>query len=388
MRKTLNTPKGWKMALMGTLTVFLFLTGIGLALAWETMGARPGGSRLTRLGQSPNFKDGGFINPVPLNKDTPADYLKLVRLFLGGQKRSPADPIPIQNLSAENFSDAPASGLRITWLGHSSALIEIDGAKILLDPVFADRVSPFSFAGPRRFFPPPISLEELPEVDAVIVSHDHYDHLDQQAAVALKDKTRLFVVPLGVGSHLEMWGIDPERIVELDWWEEKGLESGLRIVSCPARHFSGRSGMGNRTQWASWAIVGQKHRAFFSGDTGLMPLFEQVGQRYGPFDATLIKIGAYGTGGMWPGVHLNPEEALQVHRMVQGKVMFPIHWGTFSLSYHGWTEPVERFLVAAEKQGVTPVVPRPGQSIEPADPPAVERWWPDIPWQTAEKAPR
>lgn len=273
----------------------------------------------------------------------------------------------------------------MTWLGHSSLLIEIDGRRVLTDPVFSERCSPWTFYGPRRFHPPPIPLEELPALDLVLISHDHYDHLDYRTIVALNERVPRFVVPLGVGAHLAYWGVAQEKIIERDWWQSTDV-ADLRLIATPARHFSGRTLWDrDRTLWASWVIAGPRHRVYFSGDTAMLPQFTEIGKRYGPFDATMIEVGAYNA--MWPDVHLGPEQAVQAHLMVRGRLLFPIHWGTFNLALHAWTEPVERLAVAATKYGVRWVSPRPGQWIEPAVPPAVQAWWPKLPFKTVAEDP-
>ena len=360
----------------------LLIGALGLFMAaGKQLGASASGERLERMQASSNFKGGKAQNPVPTDISWgPAKMWETIKEYRGGHKTEPDEPPPIVKLTRKSFAEKPASGLRVTWLGHSSVLVEIEEKVLLFDPVFAERASMFSFMGPRRFHPTPISIDELPLLDAVVISHDHYDHLDYEAVVQLAPKTAAFYVPLGIGAHLEEWGIPAGKIVELDWWEEK--EVGLvKLAACPARHFSGRSVSANRTLWASWAVVGPNHRVFFSGDTGLMDLFEKVGELYGPFDATLIKIGAYGR--TWPDIHIGPNEAIKVNEMVRGQLMMPIHWGTFNLSYHGWTEPAERVIVAAARTDTRIVIPKVGQMFEPASPPAVERWWPDVPWTKA-----
>ena len=367
----------------GLLGVLLVAGGVVLALAWTSLGALPSGARLARIAASPNHRAGAFQNPAPVRPYSLRDFWGMARDYAGGQQRIPAEPVPVEVRRRADYASPPASGLRLTWLGHSSVLVEIDGARILLDPVFAERLSPVSFAGPRRFFPSPLPVEELPPLDAVVVSHDHYDHLDRSTVLALAGRTPRFVTPLGVGSHLESWGIAPDRIVELDWWEEVLLGPGVRLAACPARHFSGRALLGDRTLWASFAIVGPRHRVFFSGDTGPMPQFAEVGERYGPFDVTLVKIGAYGRG--WPDIHVDPEQAIDLHALVRGRLLVPVHWGTVSLSYHAWTEPAERLLVAARARGTGVAIPRPGELLEPGNPsseaPQVRRWWPEVPWE-------
>ena len=371
------------------LIVLLILPGL-LAIAavslWlnagKQLGRSPSGERLARLETSLNFEKGVAQNPVPTDNSWGlVKTWNTLKDYRSGQKTVPDEPPPILELTRESFAEKPVSGLRVTWLGHSSVLVEIDDKVILFDPVFAERASPFSFIGPGRFHPPPISLDDLPPLDAVVISHDHCDHLDYEAVVHLATKTAAFIVPLGVGSHLEEWDISPESIVELDWWEEVEVEK-IRLTACPARHFSGRSLFANRTLWASWAVVGPDHRVFFSGDTGMMKLFERVGDLYGPFDITFIKIGAYGR--TWPDIHLDPEQGIMVNRMVRGRLLMPVHWGTFNLSYHAWTEPVERLMVAAENTETPIVIPRPGAMFEPVSAPVVQRWWPEVPWKPSE----
>ena len=262
--------------------------------------------------------------------------------------------------------------------------MEIDGVRVLTDPVWSETAGPAS-VGPRRFYPPPLPLEALPDLDAVVLSHDHYDHLDTPTIIALRERELPFIAPLGVGAHLEAWGVASERIVELDWWE--ATEIGKLEVTCtPARHASGR-GLDdqNRTLWAGYALRGPEHRVYFSGDTGLFPDMKAIGTRLGPFDLTMIEVGAYGQG--WPDWHIGPEQAVLAHGWVRGEVLLPIHWGLFNLSAHGWTEPIERVVVAAEQAGATIISPKPGGSVEPERPPTTERWWPALPWRTAEEAP-
>lgn len=365
--------------LLIVLGALVFGAGGLFLVAGKQLGGSASGERLERMQASPNFKDGKAQNPVPTDNSWGlAKMWETIKDYRGGHKTVPDEPPPIVKLTRESFAEKPASGLRVTWLGHSSVLVEIDEKVILFDPVFAERASPFSFMGPKRFHPTPISIDELPPLDAVVISHDHYDHLDYEAVVKLAPKTDAFYVPLGIGAHLEEWEIPAGKIVELDWWEEEEVGE-IKLAACPARHFSGRSVFGDKTLWSSWAVVGPSHRVFFSGDTGFMNLFEKVGDLYGPFDVTFIKVGAYGR--TWPDIHIDPHEGIILNKMVRGQLMMPIHWGTFSLSYHGWTEPAERLIVAAERSGTRIAIPKVGQMFEPASPPAVERWWPDVPWR-------
>lgn len=354
-----------------------------LADAWSAMGARPSGARLARMKASPEYADGHFVNALPVVN---ADFWSMMQRWVKGAEGSaPATPPPIVKRGAADFATPPSSGLRITWFGHSSMLVEIDGHRVLTDPVWSERCSPSRFIGPKRFFAPPMPIEALPALDVVVLSHDHYDHLDRSTILALEARAPRYAVPLGVGAHLEHWGVPAARIAELDWWEETTV-GGVRLVATPARHFSGRGlADAEATLWAGWAMIGAAHRVFFSGDTGMFPGFIEIGARLGPFDATMIEVGAYDA--MWADVHLGPEQAVQAHQDVRGRFMVPVHWGTFDLALHPWTEPVERLMVAAERAKVPIAVPKPGESIEPASSPEVTRWWPQIRWRTADEAP-
>lgn len=351
------------------------------------MGRTPSGPRLDIIMESKNYKNGEFKNNSRTTVMQPGSFwTTLVDWCKGDQVRVPKSPPPIVKLNKYYFSQQPESGLRVTWLGHNTVIIEIDGYIILTDPVFSRRVSPVMGIGPKRFHEAPIKISELPDIDAVVISHDHYDHLDYQSIKELAPKTAKFYLPMGVGAHLESWGVKSEKIVELDWWEESRFNDDLLFAAVPARHFSGRGVLDrNKTQWSMWAIVGDGHRVFFGGDTGMCRAFLQAGDKYGPFDVTLIPIGAYGPN--WPHIHLTPEEGVQAHLDVRGDLMIPVHWGTFNLAFHGWTEPVERLLVSAEQKDVRIAAPKPGEAVLPSQPVRIVRWWPDVYWERAETLP-
>jgi L-ascorbate metabolism protein UlaG (beta-lactamase superfamily) len=364
--------------------VVLAAAGVGFISwdAWTPTGARAQGERLARMQASPQWKDGRFVNALARH-DGP--YGKMMRewFFGGSRDAEPQAPLEVEHPDAADFSTPPQSGLRITWLGHSTFLVEIDGHNVLVDPVWGERTSPFTWVGPRRFYDPPLPMEALPRVDAVVISHDHYDHLDYPSILALAARGVTFYVPLGVGAHLEYWSVPLDRIVELDWWQES-LQGDLELVAVPARHFSGRSitmSDQDQTLWAGWVLQTEAHRVFYSGDTAMFPGFEEIGRRYGPFDVALLETGAYDP--LWADVHLGPEQALVAAQMVGAKLFMPVHWGCFNLALHSWTEPIERVLAAAPKLGMPIAVPRPGQSVEPSAPPAVARWWPSTEWVPA-----
>lgn len=375
--------RSWLRHMAMALGALLLLAVVGaLVDGWRAFGQQASGARRARVEKSPQWSSGHFVNPQPMVNDL---WGSLVGAFTASKDVSPSQPVPTVRGGAERFATPPSSGLRVTWLGHSTILVEVDGHRILTDPIWGERASPLSTVGPKRWYPPLLALNELPPVDAVVISHDHYDHLDEPTLTAMKDWDTTFIVPLGVGAHLEYWGVPASRIVELDWWERTKVK-GLEIIATPSRHASGRFiNDTNETLWASYALVGPTHRVWFSGDTGLFPAMKDIGERLGPFDLTMIESGEYGSA--WPDWHLGPEQAVTAHQMVRGRVMLPVHWALFSLAFHGWTEPAERVLAASKHLGVTAVFPKPGQSFEPASLPPFERWWPDLPWQTAEQDP-
>jgi L-ascorbate metabolism protein UlaG (beta-lactamase superfamily) len=370
---------------LGIVAGLLLLAGAGLWLgAREGMGGRLRGERLARVERSPEWRDGSFHNRRP-RVDGPMGQALTEFLFGGSKYRRPAGPVPVLERSAADYRVAPASGLRVTWLGHSTTLLEIDGQRVLFDPVWSDRASPLPIFGTKAFYALPLPLAQLPSVDVVLISHDHFDHLDMPTVKALAARGARFVVPLGVGAHLQAWGVPERDVAELDWWDTLRV-GGLTLTATPARHFSGRSPSGqNRTLWAGWSVAGPRHRVYYSGDTALDDAMVEIGARLGPFDLTMMDVGAYDA--RWADVHLGPEQAVRAHRLVRGNVMLPVHWARFDLALHGWTEPVERVLVAAEAEGVRVATPRPGELFEPAAPGAPARWWPALPWHTADQAP-
>ncbi|WP_436522526.1 MBL fold metallo-hydrolase [Actinoplanes sp. HUAS TT8] len=336
-------------------------------------GAKSTGARRARVEASPQFSDGKFRNNVPTSSSLSLTALPRVAVaaFTGTDARRPHRAIPLVRSEATD-----AQGLHVTWFGHSTALIEIEGRRILLDPVWSDRCSPSQLAGPRRLHQPPIPLHELPPVDAVVISHDHYDHLDMATIQHLSGLHQAtFVVPLGVGAHLERWGVPTARIAELDW-NETTTVAGIELIATPARHFSGRGFSRDDTLWSSWVIKGPTRRAFYSGDTGYFPGFTEIGAEHGPFDVTLVQVGAY--GGDWPDIHMVPEDGVATHVDVRGGLMIPVHWATFDLATHRWSEPADRTWTEAKARDVRLAIPRPGERVNVDTPPEIDAWWQQV----------
>lgn len=364
------------------------------ALRTEAFGADPAGARLERIHRSPHFENGSFRNPVGARtRPSGASMREMAKIYFDKEsraRRAPAGPIPLHPATAADLARPPATGLRLTWMGHSSVLAEIDGRRILFDPVWGDRCSPFAFVGPRRLHPVPLPLAALGPVDAVVISHDHYDHLDLPTIKALASTDTVFAVPLGVGAHLERWGVPAARLRELDWHESTEI-AGVRLTATPARHFCGR-GLRNQqhTLWASWVVAGPEHRIYHSGDTGYFDGFRDIGTEHGPFDATMIQIGAYSEH--WPDIHMTPDEGMRAHLDLQrgepAGVMLPIHWATFNLAPHPWSEPGEGTVSAAAREGARLALPVPGRPFEPtgADVPD-EPWWRPVARLSAEARP-
>ena len=358
-------------------------------------GADPSGERLARIRRSPHFKDGVFQNPGGNTNVRPSGgtMREMGKSYLDKEQRAlraPNGVLPVHATTLADLAKPAATGLRLTWMGHSSVLAEIDGHRVLFDPVWGERCSPFPFAGPKRLHPAPLPIAALGPVDVVVISHDHYDHLDMPTIKALADTDTLFAVPLGVGAHLEHWGVSPDRLRELDWHEETKV-GGLTLTATPARHFCGR-GLRNtqHTLWASWVVAGDEHRIYHSGDTGYFEGFKDIGAAHGPFDATMIQIGAYSE--FWPDIHMTPEEGMRAHLDLQGGqphgVLLPIHWGTFNLALHPWAEPGEWTADEGEAVGQAVATPRPGEPFEPGGDLTTDPWWRpfggtiDHPWRT------
>ncbi len=303
-------------------------------------------------------------------------FLKMVQVLWDFTFNKPAGTVPnralpVQALTSDQLLAAPDNSL--FRLGHSTILLKLNGEFWLTDPVFSKRASPVQWAGPARFHAPPVSIADLPPIKGVILSHNHYDHLDYAAIRELEAKTEHFLAPLGVGDTLVSWGVPAAKVQQLGWWQSASAGS-LTLTATPAQHFSGRTLWdSNKTLWASWVIESGGLKVFFSGDTGYFKGFKEIGERFGPFDLTLMETGAYDPN--WPDIHMQPRETMQAHIDLRGKVMLPIHNGTFDLAMHSWDDPFEQITALAAARGQTLATPMIGEALDIAQPQATGAWW-------------
>lgn len=320
-----------------------------------------------------SFKKGTFKNIEDTVVMTSMDLSTIYKYFTK-QDIIPEFTIPVEKSDLKSYLGEQKNDVKVIWFGHSALFLEINNKKIFLDPMLSEVAAPHPLLGTKRFNTNlPMEIEDIPELDAVLISHDHYDHLDYVSITKLKDKVKMFYVPLGIAAHLKLWGVDVAKIVELDWWEEVRLGE-LTFISTPSRHFSGRGLFDrNSTLWSSWVIKGKEVSIFFSGDSGYNKSFKEIGERYGPFDLTLMECGQYNEG--WSEIHMMPEETVQAHIDLKGQLLLPIHWGAFKLSVHSWQEPIERLLKKANSLHVNVTTPKIGEVVILGELIPSSKWW-------------
>ena len=326
-----------------------------------------------RIEQSPQFDEDLFTGNQKAFSMTWKTHVEIFWRFIAEKnQRVPAVALPGRIVKNTEPVKKGINQLSSTWLGHSTILINIDGYLVLTDPVFEEKVS---LVGPVKFKRDvSIDYQSLPPIDVVVISHDHYDHLNKKSIQMLSKSTQKFVVPLGVGKYLRKWGVSAEKIVQLDWWENYNHDQQLSITATPAQHFSGRGLTDrNKTLWASWVIHSNMHKVFFSGDSGYFNGFKSIGEKFGPFDITFLECGAYDA--MWYPVHMFPEETVQAHLDLKGNILHPIHWGTFNLALHPWYEPMQRLAAASEKANVIYATPIVGEVINTTEDRLGHNWW-------------
>ncbi len=358
--------------IIGVIVLLILLINV-YVLADPRFGGKPAKDQMVKLARQSLYEKGKFRNPGNIPVILPKSYGKMLRLQFGDNPgRVPDDVIP--SVKPEFKDSLGNEDLSLIWLGHSTVLIRIDTITILTDPVFSKRASPFSFVGPRSFeYSVPFTPENIPFPDIILISHDHFDHLDYRTIKKYYKGVKAFYVPLGVKSHLVRWGVPAENITELDWWSRKKYNDSLKFISTPAQHFTGRRGQNNSTLWCSWVIKGKKEILFFSGDSGYSTHFKEIGEKYGPFDIALMECGAYGT--YWPYIHMVPEESVQASLDSKAKIVMPIHWGKYNLAFHPWKEPVERFVQEASVQKLNYITPKPGDQVVIGSKQPTHTWW-------------
>ncbi|MBC8043866.1 MAG: MBL fold metallo-hydrolase [Rhizobacter sp.] len=338
----------------------------------KVFGAAPQGERLARLSRSPHFENGIFKNISPtgmMRKD--ASYFKLLTDFLNTpETNTPPKTLPSVKVDLSAIaSEKPV----VVWFGHSSYLIKAGGFTVLVDPVFSRYASPVSFYGKAYDGADAYSADDMPDLDMVIITHDHYDHLDYETVLKLNAKTKHFYTALGVGAHLEAWDIDSSKITELDWWETIAVSDAVQLTATPARHFSGRKLTQFETLWASFVLKLPECQIYIGGDSGYDTHFKEIGEKFGAFDIAFLECGQYGED--WPFIHSFPEETAQAARDLNAKILMPVHWAKFSLAFHTWNEPIERLLKQAKALKVEVATPRIGEpfSLDETYPKTI--WW-------------
>ena len=323
-------------------------------------GGNPNEESLAKMKLSPNYKNKTFQNLEHTLQNTGFKLSTIPKFFMKGKNLTPEVKLPQIKLAKSYFDNEPQQP-RITWFGHSTLFVEMEGMNIFIDPMLGEVPAPHPLLGNARFNKElPISIENLPEIDLVLISHDHYDHLDYSSIQQLHSKVKQFYVPLGIKAHLTDWGVDASKIIEFDWWESNIL-NGIEFVSAPARHFSGRGFTRNNTLWCSWVIKSENNAIFFSGDSGYGKHFKEIGDKYGPFDFAMMECGQYNE--QWAQIHMTPEETIQASIDVQTKLMMPIHWGAFKLALHTWNDPIVRANKKAKKLNVNIAIPKIGEAV-------------------------
>jgi L-ascorbate metabolism protein UlaG (beta-lactamase superfamily) len=354
---------------LGLTLAALLLVLVVMTTLFMNLSPQFGGSateqKQQQYAQSKNFKDGIFVNAIPTTRDLGfVNTLRVIYKFFFKKEPGlePGSPIEVEKIDSLHIVAKPPELKRLTWFGHSACLLEMEGKRIFFDPMLGESPAPHPMLGPKRYSKGlPIPIEKIPYIDAVVLSHDHYDHLDYESISALKDKVGRFYVPLGVSAHLTAWGVDPLRITELDWWGKKTTD-GFTFICTPARHFSGRGLFdGFSTLWASWIVKTASSNVYFSGDSGYGPHFKEIGDQYGPFDFVMLECGQYNE--LWKDIHMMPEQTVQAAIDLRGKLMMPIHWGAFTLAMHTWIDPVTRATATAHEKGVPITTPRIGEPV-------------------------
>lgn len=341
-------------------------------MSLKITGKLPSGKYLERLKKSPNYRDGAFqnLNPTPM-KPEGVSYWKMMREFFKKHpETAPSKKIPF---AKTNLGKLETVEPLLVWFGHSSYLLKIEDKVFLVDPVLSGNAAPLSFM--VKAFPgaDEYRAEHMPAVDYLILTHDHYDHLDFKTIRKLKNKIDRIFCSLGVASHLVYWGIDINRITELDWWDSAEVNENMRLTAAPARHFSGRSIKRGQSLWSSFILKTAKLNIYLGGDSGYDDHFKEIGKKFGPFDLAILESGQYNK--MWPLIHMMPEETVQAAIELKAKVLMPVHWGKFKLGMHPWNEPVKRVFAKARELNLRIITPMIGEVVLLNNNYTVNHWW-------------
>lgn len=359
-----------------TLIILTSVLGVNI-MGCSAFGTRPNQTEKLKFEQSKQFnveskefenRRQNIIKEMKKNMK----FFSLLKEWLTPKKdQIPEKKLPEVKPNFEEFYQ-DTNDLKAIWLGHSTILLNINNKRVLIDPVFSNSAAPVSFMA-KRFQPPVVALEELPKIDYILISHDHYDHLDMETINFFKDKDLKFITPLGVGSHLRGWGVDSTKIIEKDWWESF-TENDLEFIATPAQHFSGRDGIhDNETLWASWVLKSKEHKVYFSGDSGYDTHFKTIGDKYGPFDVAFIENGQYNL--KWHAVHMLPDEGAKAYDDLKAKKYFPIHWGMFKLSLHTWFEPIDKIYELSKTNNINLITTRIGKIVNLSKESELDLWW-------------
>ena len=362
---------------MKTLIIIIFITLLGFFGIKNNVQivAQITKTEMEKFKTSPNYKDGKFVNleETPVMNPNSSTFKIMKEFMKKGENREPNSILNTQKFDKAEFL-SHSKGVSYAWFGHSTVLLNIDGVIVLCDPFFGERASPVSFAGTKKFaYSNDVTVDEMPNIDFVLISHDHYDHLDAKTIKELDSKIKKYIVPLGVGLHLKKWNVNADKIIELDWWDNYQPDSLCKITLTPSRHFSGRALKRNTTLWGSFAIKINKHNIYFSGDSGYGKHFIEIGKKLGPFDLTFLECGQYNED--WSLIHMNPAETYKAFKDLKGTKMTPLHWGKFKLSLHAWTEPVELLLKESNGDAEQIVIPEIGEIVRLNSTNKMNYWW-------------
>lgn len=371
MKRTRKIIKKTLMILLVIIAVFV--AAVAIFMQQEKFGSYPEGERLERIKKSPNFRDGQFQNqshtPDLAEGET---FFSVMRKFIFNKdpRNKPSDTIPAKKIDLKGLD--PLKDMMV-WFGHSSYFMQVDGKRILVDPVLSGSASPVRFTTKSFVGSDAYTVDDIPEIDYLFISHDHWDHLDYETIKALKNRVKTIICGLGVGAHFERWGFDAARVIERDWYDEVLLDSGFKVTLTPARHFSGRGFKRNRSLWTSFALQTPTKKIYIGGDSGHDKHFAEIGEKYGPFDMAILECGQYDPS--WKYIHMMPEEVAQAAKELKAYKLLPVHWAKFSLGNHAWDDPILRVTAAAKAQGVPILTPVIGQEVSLEDSAAYVEWW-------------